>query len=670
MKTKLILYIFFIIFISIGANKILDIFYTPINSSYMEDIISNLTSIIEGYVYLDIAKNPPNSLHEKVNLKEELNKINTTNDRPFYDFFRDIRKVFAKLKDIHLIPNSFFNSFSTFKACIPISFYINIDNNNEYQLYIKNNFICPFKYENEKISTFINKAINDKVEISSINNVDPFDFIQNFGKEFLELKNEHAHFTAMMQNISYFYLYLFPLNESELTLTIKLSNGEEENITYFIFSLPEEQIKFNVIKNGKLDWNYSLNGFKCRVDEVNKFNVFYQNTFLFENTTKIKEIIYNCSELFHKNEYNIIGIESRNIGENSIIGIYLEQLLQPKICTNKMLFSMRKNEFLIDNFYNFQNNYLDFRTCKEPNFENFFLNKSDIYSDEITHNRTIILDAISLDTKKDLYSKREKLINIKKTKKPTEIIIFTDYQSISATSIFIKGFQQSGGAITVGYFGNPKNNITISDSSISSSGIISYNWTKYFQNLINLEFQMLITGQEFYDFDFQKENPIPQEYISIPVDEHVDIYEDYSDDNYDKFINASKIIFEKYNNQCNINNKRLLLEDDNCYNISNHTHGGYPCGDDGYWNKNICQPFYCDLGYYYDTYQKKCIEDICNKMEDNKNDDELISFWAICIIVGGGILVLLISLLLIRRTVHNKKSNNEIEITEEAKLMD
>ena len=58
--------------------------------------------------------------------------------------------------------------------------------------------------------------------------------------------------------------------------------------------------------------------------------------------------------------------------------------------------------------------------------------------------------------KLDLHKKREGFINSKKAKKQTDIIIFTGYQSISATSIFLKGFQQTGRAIVIGYFGNQK----------------------------------------------------------------------------------------------------------------------------------------------------------------------------------------------------------------------
>ena len=276
--------------------------------------------------------------------------------------------------------------------------------------------------------------------------------------------------------------------------------------------------------------------------------------------------------------------------------------------------------------------------------------------------------------KKDLHQKRIELINTKKTKKPTEIIIFTDYHSFSATSIFLKSFQQSGGAIIVGYFGNPKDNETIKDSSISSSGIINYFWTEHYQNLYNLNFTLQLTGQEFYYYDYQEENPIPQEYKIFPVDEHIDIYEEYNDDIYELFIESAETIFQKYNNKCNINNKLLLLEDNNCYKIKDveHAHGGYVCGDNGEWNRTKCQAFYCDIGYYYDTYKKKCIEDICTKEEkkdEGKDNNDSISLVAIILIISLGIVILIIAVFLIRRTINKKKAKDNI-ITEETRLME
>ena len=257
------------------------------------------------------------------------------------------------------------------------------------------------------------------------------------------------------------------------------------------------------------------------------------------------------------------------------------------------------------------------------------------------------------------------MLDTKKTRKPTDIIIFTDYLSISATSIFIKGFQETGGAIVVGYFGNPLERNKKYDAAISSSGVSNLEWTPYCMNLARLNFTMGITFQEFYQYDYQKENPIPQEYITIPVDEHVDIYEDFDINSYDKFIEEAKKIFDKYNNknECNKNNNLLLFESDKCYNLNNYAHGGYSCGNDGKWNNSDCQPFYCDLGYYYDTYQKKCVEDLCLKKESNKEEAEnkFPTYLIVIIVLAAIIAIIIVIIIIIKFRRRNLDSNDKIE---------
>ena len=655
--------------------------YFDVDSDYMNQVISNLTVYFETYVYLDIAKNPPNSFHSKINITEELINIDTSKPKPFYEFFRDIKRTIAKLKDIHIVISPSKNKTKYYYACIPFSFGIQNDTNNEYQLYIKNNPLCLFQYADQELKNFLDNSIKEKTSISSINGKDPFDFLQNFTTEYMNLKNDHSYFTAITKYISNLPLYIFPLNETELILKIKLSNGEEQTFPYFYFTYEGDNIQPIIPEYSVIEWNYTTSGFKCRVDEVNHLNVFVQSTFSFSKKEEIMDLMYNCAKLFHSNDYKIVGIENGNIGGSGIFAVYLKQLLQPKICQNKMLSAIRKNDYLEGYYSTYKESILDAKTCKHfESFENFLEDKPDVYGDNIKHYRSKIFDEITLDMKLDLHKKREEFINTTKTKKPTEIIIFTDYQAISATSVFLKGFQQTGGAIVVGYFGNPKKN-EFHDSSVSSSGSYPFFWTTSFINLNNLGFETYLTTNEMYSYDYQGENPIPQEYTSYPVDEHVDIYEEYSDNIYQKFIDEANKIFEKYEKKCNKDNKFLLLEDNNCFNlkVDKHAHGGYVCGVNEEWDKTKCQAFYCDLGYYYDTYQKKCIEDFCTKNdsnsdnpEDNDDDDDFPKWALLTIIIGGSLLLLIIILLviIICRKKNLKSEESSSENVEDCKLMD
>ena len=102
-----------------------------------------------------------------------------------------------------------------------------------------------------------------------------------------------------------------------------------------------------------------------------------------------------------------------------------------------------------------------------------------------------------------------------------------------------------------------------------------------------------VTVSESYDFH-QKDvkDQIPREYTLDPVDFRIDIYSDYSDDLYDKFIKEGLKIHQKLNidNQCNKKNDRLFLHNDKCKYINGdlYTHGGYKCGKDNTWDTSKC----------------------------------------------------------------------------------
>ena len=121
--------------------------------------------------------------------------------------------------------------------------------------------------------------------------------------------------------------------------------------------------------------------------------------------------------------------------------------------------SRRKSD-LIKNFYNMNKNlYLDENTCKPfENWEDFLESKPDDYGNGIYHYRTKIYNFIPKLDVNNVKKIREEFEKAGKLKKPTDILIFTDSISYSATSFFIKNLQNTGGAIIAGYLGNPKNN--------------------------------------------------------------------------------------------------------------------------------------------------------------------------------------------------------------------
>ena len=229
--------------------------------------------------------------------------------------------------------------------------------------------------------------------------------------------------------------------------------------------------------------------------------------------------------------------------------------------------------------------------------------------------------------------------NAKNIRKPTEIIIFTDGFSFSSASILIKEMQLNGGAIIVGYDGNP--NLKEFDSGQSPSiytTTSNYNKDSLSREIENLGFSLNYPVVETFDRnDNNKEINIPLEYKINLIDERVELYNGYYDDHYDNYISEAKKIFEKYKTKCNPKNKNLILINEKCKFSDKHMHGGYECSGNGFWS-NKCVASYCDNGYYFDSINNKCIEDICIR-NDKKNYNY--KKWAIIFGVLFGIFLII-----------------------------
>ena len=264
----------------------------------------------------------------------------------------------------------------------------------------------------------------------------------------------------------------------------------------------------------------------------------------------------------------------------------------------------------------------DYKTCEYKPIQDFFNTKIDIIYKkepdgvEVNHQITqLFLDLdISETQKNNFYDLRK---NTKNIRKPNEIIIFTDGFSYIAASSFIKDVQLRKGAIIVGYGGNPKNEMF--DSSQSPSTVITTegrrdSYEKFFDNM---GFTIRYTLIEY--FKYRNNIYYPMEFETTPINERVNLYNKYDDSRYEEFIDEAKKIFDKYDNgNCNPNNKNILLQSDECkFDNDPHALGGYECGDDGKWSKN-CVPYYCEMGFYFDIEQKKCITDPCYSIYENE----------------------------------------------------
>ena len=223
---------------------------------------------------------------------------------------------------------------------------------------------------------------------------------------------------------------------------------------------------------------------------------------------------------------------------------------------------------------------------------------------------------------KKVRSSKKKNFENKRLKNSTDIIIFTDGYCYSSCSDFVKAFQDTGGAIIVGYNGNP----TIEgrdefDASQSPSSVATFTTKEYYE-LKKLGYEISgITFSESFDDSYQNktEAPIPREYTVDLVDRRVPIFGPYSDELYTTFISYATEIFNEFKTKCSKNNKRLLLDDEDNCKFEDHRKGGHPCNENEEWDKGKCEAYYCDLGYYYDQFKKECVLDRCTNLENEKD---------------------------------------------------
>ena len=685
--------------------------------SELKFIIESLSKTFnDTYAFNEISKNPPNN-YNKVDIQNTLNEINTKN-RSKYNFYQDLKKALFQLEDSHIDFN--FSNYLPFMNNLffvqPLRLDIKIVNNKPRffgRPYLNDQANSNFR-NSDKIFTVINNNVN--TPIYTINGKDPFTYITDFGKDYFRLKSPYAtfvsHFNTFNHDINFYYL---PLSVEELTdYTVVYDNDNKDSFTtdFLILDISnsnrllveneskEDEVllkknnlnknlfsiynKGNLLSNG-IVWNINFNNiFKCRVDDSQKVNVYYINSF--GNQNILNEYISNiieCAKLFDNNDYPIIVINSLNGGGQGYLSQVLLELLSPTVSFN-IYMAMRKKEYVKNTpeFNQHISNYVNSENCQTLTYEYLTKKSHNInYGNNISDTLTepFILSPKNL---KDIINNVKK--NFKNPRKPTDILVFTDGYSYSSAAIFLKYLQYYGGGITAGYFYNPNLNDPF-DSGLSAS--IVYNYVSlqllspegYKPLYDKYKFTLAIPGlQTFYNPN-NLSNPL--EYEITPVDEKVGIYESFSDNNYLNFIKESLPILNKYKNSCNPNNTKLVLITSECDKSfeNTYTHGGYQCGKDGKWSNN-CVASYCDIGYTFDHEKHQCVIDVCSdRDEDNKNesdrdeDNKNESNYLVYYIIGGVIILLIISSIIIficvRKYKLKKANSTDIEINENTKIL-
>ena len=522
--------------------------------------------------------------------------------------------------------------------------------------------------------------------IKTINGNDPFEYVNNFGGNYLSTKNKHGTFTYKLNYNNDIPLSDYPLTEKELeqlVIVFEDDNDKEETITvnteYKIHSstididkeiqenqdagrrlgegrrvrsryysknrknMEKDREKREKKRNKKskffeenlskrnleeeFTWIYNAEDiFMCTIDETNKINFYYVESFEPTDRNNFKEIIKKCAELIDKNAYPIVVVNELNNGGYISLAQLFMGVLSPLMPIDLFKGRLRATESLkdskeVNNYVN--SNLTSVNTCQKQTF-------ADLLKDSVKPNycenklsQMFYLNNVALHDEIENIRK-----NMKNKRKPTEILVLTDGYSYSASAFYIKYLQKMGGAIVAGYFGNPYSteefDSSQSPSPIFTAGLLNdfnpnENKNLYEKYRIFLEFPGI---QSFYSLD---DKDVPLEYDVTPVDIRLNLYSEFNQYSFQNFTKSSKTILNDIKNKCFVANKNLIMFSDECDKSfkNNYTHGGFTCNEKGEWTKE-CVAAYCELGYSFDKKNKKCIKDVCSSIPipEIKDDDE------------------------------------------------
>ena len=648
------------------SSKVIEYLSQSSLDEYYYRVIKRSFALIfaDAYAYNEIAVNPPqpnfdNNYFQKVDIQKSIYAINQTHI-DVYKFYQELKKRIADIKDLQFKFKTEYKAFKIlnelFLAC-PIDFTIKKTNE-------KPELFCIF---NEQFMKLFPQNVTDEIKanldcpIDSINGKDPFDYIAEFGGNINAGKNPHSTLSNKFNTHNGESLATYPLNEEDLYMEINFKNGKKVNFKYVIISqnligdlndtlISEIEYKKEEKKeDNDIQWEVTHDLFKCKVDNGNQANIFYLHNSnpSSEPYDNYEGNLINCIDLFDQNNYPIIVIFGKNVRYDAPhLPKYLVELISP-------LISMKY--YKADKIHQVSLEKIPI----EYGVKNFSYYKVPI--------------DLSYELNEKLIEKRKTLKN---KRKPTDILIYTDGNLVSVDAVFMKSFQYYGAGIVAGYFGNPnKNNVPFDSAQscgifinqkafeIRSSRGYGKELVKRYSTIVDMPYVPMFFG----DFDFH----YPIEYSVLPVDERVEIFEYLKGSNYQMFIDEAKKILEKYKNQCNPKNKKLVLVNNECDNKfgNEYTHGGYECGDDGKWTNN-CVPSYCDPGYVFNYKENKCVS-IMEKVDFSSmvvkhvikyHTKESLDFWTIFPIIS---IIFILGIIYYYTMIKKNKKNVKTDENEE-----
>ena len=416
----------------------------------------------------------------------------------------------------------------------------------------------------------------------------------------------------------------------------------------FDFEKIKTQVKVNTravaTTASGITWDFTTSDGKlmCRVDDKNKVDVFFIKSFNVEQKAfdEFVSTLEHCMDTFDGNEYPIVVINDKNEGGAVALSFIFQEMLQLDMTARS--FVSYKND---ERVHKLIKTLVEGGGLQNPATGTIFTTveglmedaEVDDYGNGVSHSRS--KPALFLYSAIRYYMDKIKP-TLKRNRKPTDIIVFTDSYSFSAGAIFTKGLKEAGAAIIVGYNGYPgskKESFDIGQAPTNNFrdgldilGKEEYN--RLFEK--GIIFRTISAGESYRLSDVENgvKPLVPREFLFDAADERVAIYNAYNESKYDTFIEAAKGVFEKYKTQCNPDNLGLHMRTVLCDEKINktHMHGGYVCGADGKWTTQ-CEGYYCDIGYYFDTKTKECVVDPFYSTDSSNTIT--ISIWALLLVL-------------------------------------
>ena len=459
---KILLLIFVICLITGQDDPYNQLINENVSEEYCNQVINNMTKTLdEGYVYLDFLKAPkqPDGQEDyipKVDLITELNAINRT-DRTFYDFYRDIENVLERTRDGHfsmyarVSPGNFPLNQSYF--CIPYTYTLSEVKNEQGEVTTAFLTIEPRNACKEGYSSDVLAKIDEMKgkKILEINNLDPYEYLDQMSKKGRVIHSPQARFVLIRRMISELPVQYYPLKKEEVNVSIKFDGVDEllnldyqfvkkdkldedfkkfydeEQKRHLKHKMPfptfeEVELKYKIqkglfkdsLKDDEVAWDLKSRGgnLKCKVDDTNKLNVFYQNSFSPADFYDYENVMYECFSKFYSNDYKIVIIEDQNGGGYSELCLPFTQYVRPNILKPNTG-SMRSSDLILKNFFINDEN-LNPETCFPYTEKDDLLHGIiDQYSDDVFHQRTKNVEIFNIYEKKNNGKKKKRIFRRK-----------------------------------------------------------------------------------------------------------------------------------------------------------------------------------------------------------------------------------------------------------------